>query len=241
MNPPITGIFDTIKILHGHPVYLGAHLARLAAGCAALNLGPAPAEEEVRRRIDRDSGVLRVAVTTEGTQWASSPPRYRDEDLAAGWTVSITDVRLPANPRAGYVKTLDRTVFERVRSAAGAADEGIALDGDGNLAEGSRANLFWVTAGRLFTPRGDCGILEGILRGRVIDLAKELGIDVEFVRRGPSILMNADEVFLTNSLIGVTPVREVDGRRLALGPVTAKLRLAQAADEVKDERGESVG
>jgi branched-chain amino acid aminotransferase len=106
--------------------------------------------------------------------------------------------------------------------------EALLLDRDGYLAEGSGENLFLVSEGTLITPPDDSPILHGITRATVARLAADLGIPFRFSRPARGDLYAADEAFLTGTAAELTPIREVDGRRLrhARGPVTTCLQEA---------------
>ena len=97
------------------------------------------------------------------------------------------------------------------------------LNGRGELACAAAANIFWISGGRLFTPALDCGVLDGIMRGRVVDRARAMGVETLEVAAGIDALADAEGVFLTNSLIGVRPVSSLDDRVLPQSPLTAAL------------------
>ncbi len=111
-------------------------------------------------------------------------------------------------------------------------DEAIMLTPDGYVAEGSGENIFVVKDGKLITPGGFDGILMGITRATAIELAKtELGIETIERHVDRIELYNADECFLTGTAAHITPVAEIDGRRIAdgeAGAVTAKLQSIYA-------------
>jgi len=105
--------------------------------------------------------------------------------------------------------------------------EGIALDSDGHVSEGSGMNIFLVNDGVLYTPPLATSILPGITRDSVIQLAGDLGYTVDAKRITRDDLYIADEVFFTGTAAEVTPIREVDGRTVGAGkrgPLTGKLQ-----------------
>jgi branched-chain amino acid aminotransferase len=107
--------------------------------------------------------------------------------------------------------------------------EGIALDADGYLSEGSGENLFLVHKGTLYTPPLVCAVLPGITRDTVITLARRAGIPVVEQMMPREMLYLADEVFLTGTAAEITPVRSIDKiviGRGARGPVTEALQRA---------------
>lgn len=108
-------------------------------------------------------------------------------------------------------------------------DEGIMLDADGRVCEGTGENIFIVYRGRLLTPPLDLPILAGITRDSVITLAREAGHPVEEVAFTRDMLYAASEVFMTGTASEVTPVREIDARPVGdgrPGPITRKLQAA---------------
>jgi branched-chain amino acid aminotransferase len=107
-------------------------------------------------------------------------------------------------------------------------DEAILLDPDGYVAEGTGENVFIVRHGRLLTTPLT-SILEGITRNTIMELARERNIPVVEERFTRDALYTAEEMFLTGTAAEVTPVREVDGRRIGRGtpgPITQDLQKA---------------
>jgi branched-chain amino acid aminotransferase len=107
--------------------------------------------------------------------------------------------------------------------------EAILLDGNGQVAEASGENLFLVKKGRIRTPPLSSAILAGITRDSVIAIARDLGIPVEETTFARDELYIADEVFLSGTAAELTPVREIDDRRIGAGecgPITRRLQDA---------------
>jgi branched-chain amino acid aminotransferase len=117
------------------------------------------------------------------------------------------------------------THLARLEAERANADDVVLLDDRGLLTESRGANVFLVRGGALYTPRG--GILEGITRETVFEIATELGIPGEERDLTPYDLYTADEAFLCSTAGGIFPVVEVDGRTVghgALGSLTHKVR-----------------
>lgn len=119
--------------------------------------------------------------------------------------------------------------------------EGLVLDVDGYLSEGSGENVFLVENGEILTPPIGNSILAGITRGMVMEIAKELGIPVREARIPREAVFFCEEIFMTGTAAEITPVRSVDGRPLetsAPGPVTKQLQevfFARVKGEAPDE------
>jgi branched-chain amino acid aminotransferase len=129
----------------------------------------------------------------------------------------------------------------KVEAVKGGFAEGIALDAQGYVSEGSGENLFAVLKGRLFTPPLVSSVLPGITRDSVLALAGRLGIAVEEKAMPREMLYIADELFFTGTAAEITPIRSVDRQKVGTGkrgPLTAALQKAffdviecRAADE----------
>jgi branched-chain amino acid aminotransferase len=109
----------------------------------------------------------------------------------------------------------------------GGYDEAVMMDVQGYVSEGSGENLFIIKKGKLITPPLSASILEGVTRDTIMTLAREEGITVseEMVTRDQLYL--ADECFFTGTAAEVTPIREVDDRRVGeggVGPITKRLQ-----------------
>lgn len=132
-----------------------------------------------------------------------------------------------ALPRGKIVGQYVNSTLAKQEATLAGYDEAILLDSQGYPSEGSGENLFIVKGQRLYTPPLSSSILAGITRDTVLTLAEEAGLDVREESIPRDALYLADEVFLTGTAAEITPVREVDGRRIgegARGPVTARLQ-----------------
>lgn len=142
----------------------------------------------------------------------------------SSWT-RITSNSMPAMAKAGANYMNSQLI--KMEAILGGFSEGIALDDRGYVSEGSGENIFLVNNGKLITPPLGASILPGITRDSVIQIAKELGIEVLETSIQRSALYLADELFFTGTAAEITPIRSVDritvgpGKR---GPVTEKLQ-----------------
>jgi branched-chain amino acid aminotransferase len=130
--------------------------------------------------------------------------------------------------RAKYSGTYANSILANQEATEHGYDEGLLLDVDGFVAEGSGENLFIVKNGCLYEPELTSALI-GITRDSVITLAREMGYSVSPRRITRDDLYIADEAFFTGTAAEVTPIREVDGRTIGegrRGPVTARLQRA---------------
>ena len=109
------------------------------------------------------------------------------------------------------------------------AREALVVNRDGRVVEGTTSNVFAVVDGALVTPPIDQGVLEGITRARVLDLARELGIEVRYQSLTPEAMRAADEIFLTSSIRELAPIVSLDGKQIADGKPGALTRTLHRA------------
>ncbi len=142
---------------------------------------------------------------------------------------TVSEIRRNEHSPLATIKSLnylDGILAQRTADGAG-ADEALLLNTQGRIAEASAANLFLVENGDLVTSPPSEGVLPGITRGVVLELARDLGLPAREEPLEPSRLDGADKGFLTNAVIGLRPVEAIDGHRFeAPGPVTASLGAA---------------
>ena len=172
--------------------------------------------------------VTRVVASFPAVSW----PAARATE---GVTVRRCALVLGEQPRLAGAKTLNRleNVLARAEWQDEAIAEGLLGDARGHVVEGTMSNLFLVSGGVVATPSlARCGVI-GAQRERVRELLR--GAGYECVERDIAWgeLRTADEVFLTNSLIGAWPVAALDTRRWQRGPVTARVQQLLAADDAR--------
>lgn len=244
------GVFRTLRAAQGKALHWSLHYLKLQHDCAKLGIA-CPDEALLCSELDQvlahhPDGVVKLIVTrgesgrgytpssaaTPTRIWDFSPlPDYPHEWMTQGIKVHVCNLRLSVQPRLACVKHLNR--LENVLAAAELNDaqlhgepaaEGLLLDRDGHLIEGTRSNLFLVIQGQLVTPDlARCGVA-GIQRGRVMAWALQHGLTLQVRDVTLEEALQADELFIVNSVIGLWPVRELEQRHWKHFPVTAKIR-----------------
>jgi aminodeoxychorismate lyase len=254
------GAFETLRVYNGHPFQLGAHLTRFGEAVRALRL-PMPRTAEgiaadiraVLGRNQLNEAVVRFQLSRgrggrgPGIRDAASPtwvvaawplPADLDARVRRGARVSVVTIRRlhPATlPSGAKLANYLNSVLAVVEASETGSDEGLMLTPDGLLAECGAANLFYVRGGELRTPARDLGVLPGVTRQVVLDLAREAGIPASESADPPSVLPEASEAFLTHSVLGLWPVRSIDGRDFSLpGIITSRLQAGYAASIARD-------
>ena len=249
------GVFETMRAYQGRVFRLEGHLERLAASAAALSIRlPRTASQtgdDIQRVLERNrltDAVVRLTVSRgrgrrgPGIAGADSPtyvlateplPDTLPEKQGRGLRLGLSGIRrtppeaLPAG--AKHANCLNAILALEEVTASG-ADEAVMLDTNLRVTECATANIFFVLKSCVHTPPVSVGILNGITRALVLDLARDAGLATNESAFGMDALLDAEEVFVTNSVMGLCPVRTIDARTYAVtGPVTRRLvRLYRA-------------
>jgi para-aminobenzoate synthetase/4-amino-4-deoxychorismate lyase len=220
---PQLGVFETMLVQDGHPIELDAHLERMNASLEALFGSEAPSgtrELVLERACDIDLGRLRLTVAPNAGGDLRAEVATAKVQPALVFPSPELEVALRSHVVEGGLgahKWADRRLLEAAEAEAPAGSVPLLTDGDGEVLEASRANVFLVRDGALITPPADGRILPGIARRRAIEVAGESGIEVREEAVAPNRIAEADEVFLTGSVRGIEPVSSLDGAGLASG------------------------
>ncbi len=228
---PAMGVFTSLRVTVGDGHDLDRHLARLDDSTWRLfgkHLPPDLPVELAARLARRPSGRLRVTARPVG-----GPLQVTLDVLPVGpipAAVALHSVTIPGG--LGADKWLDRRLLTDITEAAGLGPDGHLLieDSNGDVLETDRANVFAVIDGVLHTPPADGRLLPGITRAAVLRVAEGDGITIKEVPISRRRLLEASEVFVTNSVHGAVPARHLAGTMASweAGPIASHLRAALA-------------
>lgn len=247
------GVFRTLRFRGGWPRSWALQFRKLARDCAALGI-PCPADALLQEELcqvarDAPEGVGKIIVTrgpgSRGYAHAgpaqptrivmSFPlPAGRADVTSGGVKARICTLRLGIQPALAGIKHLNRleNVLARREWDNPHIAEGILLDCDGNVIGGTMSNLFMVENGVLVTPElARCGVA-GVTRERIIGYAAESGLACRVEDMTVDRLLAAEELFVTNSIIGAWQIRELEGRSWRTGAVAQ--RIGRWLDEEGD-------
>lgn len=241
-------IFETVRAYDGRLFLWQQHARRLAASLRAFRI-PTPsvdlaaAARAVLAARGLGDGAVRVTVsrgTGEGliasgriTPTVVVMARPIPDELPAQRERGVSVLLLPFGRGHGGITDGHKTnaylpaVLGKTRAAERRAFEGLYVERDGMVSEGTTSNVFAVRAGRLLTPPLEAGCLPGVTRQVILHLAAEEGVAAETMALQASTLHELDEVFLTASTIEVMPVVRVDRLRVGDGKPGALTRLLQ--------------
>lgn len=251
------GVFETLRV-HGRRVkFLDDHLTRLRESCHLITLhlpNPEPNwEAHLQELCERNSlleATIRITVTrgkastgfgTHGTpvptivMFARPLSLLTSEQQEQGVDIVTTDIRRQS-PQAlpSHMKSLNylNNILAKQEAATKHAFDGLMLNANNHVAECTTSNVFFVTHLHLCTPSIACGILPGITRKIVLQLAHNEGIQIQEGQYEREEMYQATECFLTNTGLGVLPVKTIDSHRMrpsyGSDSITHRLRNAYA-------------
>jgi len=233
------GVFETIRV-NETPVLFLQHLSRLTRGLAVLGIpfNCNILKNEISRYLQhRKHGILKIIVTRgvggRGYASLSSPepnrilswhplPEYPSTYFSKGVSVYACKTVLGQNPSLAGIKHLNRLEQVLARNEWGQENyqEGIVCDLQGNAIEAVFSNLWVVHKGCLMTPRLDMSGVAGVMREWLLEVLPKHGVKVKEVTLPSSDLLSMDEVFLSNSVFGIWPVKQYNGVSWSPGVIT---------------------
>lgn len=241
------GVFETLEIIHGQLLFLDEHLQRLILGCKKLRL-PIPAVDLLIFEAGKlskacEHGVLKIMLTRgAGGRGYQQPhliqvtrvvslhpyPDYSSDLQKLGINVRICQQRLGLNPSLAGIKHLNRLEQVLARSEWNDAkiQEGVMLDINDNVIEGTMTNIFFIRDKILYTPSLEQAGIAGIMRNFILQTAQKIGIQIIQAHCSITQLFAAEEIFMTNSIIGIWPVKKLAAKLLHKGAVTQKFQDA---------------
>ena len=240
------GVFETIAVRSGKLLCRDAHFTRLETGCRQLSIN-CPDRNLLEREADRlceslPSAVLKIIITRgAGGRGYQAPentpanrilsvhqrPVYPSNYYRDGIDSHVCSRRISHQPELAGIKHLNRLeqVLLRREVTAARYPEGVVLDPDNNVVEGSMSNIFMVKNAELITPDlSRCGVA-GVIRKSIIELDKAAGRETGIRTIAREELFEADEVFYCNSVIGIWPVRRIGDK--AFNSIDAGLEIME--------------
>jgi branched-chain amino acid aminotransferase len=221
-------VFETALLYRGGFFRLRQHLERFAESARTMRIA-APSIDDVDgivravvRRNDLRDANIRITLTRGVTApkllvtaRAADPTRL--EQSRAGWNIITAQTRRPSiRSIPAQLKAVGRTyaLLARHEAADAGVDDVLLLTDDDFVCEGPTWNVFWRTGDTLYTPALHAGVLAGVTRSIILELASASGLHVREGLFNRTVLDEADEIFATMTSVGIVPIRTLDGRAL---------------------------
>jgi branched-chain amino acid aminotransferase len=243
------GLFETMLVRNGKPFRWEQHLERFRRGAEFVKIRPPFSPDSLRdfvtelvTRNQMPEALLRLTLS-RGVGVRGYSPKGADHpslvmslhaapagDGPVRWTLVTASFRLPANEPLAQFKTCNKLpqILARAEADAAGADEALLLNTEGHVVEAASSNLFWIQDQTVCTPPLASGILAGVTRAVVLEICRNLGIDVREIAITPGALQQVEAIFLSLSSVGIAEGIILDGRPLSRSPLVDQLRSAYA-------------
>lgn len=227
------GAFETIAVENGKPVFLKKHLARLGDALSQLEITDEEllvkfTESEIKKYLKENnsktepvSRVLKIMVSPRNVAFSMRQNDYSEQDYKRGAQLITSNIRRNESSPFTYIKSLScgDNIREKQRVVRLGYDEAVFLNSKGQLAEGAVTNLFFCRQDRVFTPKRSCGLLPGVMREWVLE---NCPVEEEVIY--PEEVEQFDEMFITNSLMGIMPVAKFDKKKFKSKKIAVMLQ-----------------
>jgi len=240
-------VFETIPVYNSKPFRWAQHLERLTRGADFLKIRLTFAPKELRvlasELIERNqmaNAVLRVTLSRGMGERGYSPKDAEspivvmtlhpaepvDPENPPCWRLKTSSYKLPASDPLSSFKTNNRLlqVLARAEAEAADADDALMLNTNGEVAETSSANLFWIYRDTVYTTPTGRGALPGITRAVVLELCQALNLPTNKRVIKPESLRKSDGLFLSLSSLGIVPVIAIDEESMPSSPIVERIR-----------------
>ena len=215
------GVFETIKVIKNKPVFLAEHLNRLCNSCRELDIGQIDTNSlklNINKLISGCNpkgikiNIIKDTIHGYSELVSIRDYHYNDEDYIKGFKVKMANSFRNPFSRIIYHKTNNylENILEFRKAKQLGFDETIFINTQGFLAEGAISNVFLVRDKSIYTPTIDCGILNGIIREKIIEIALENSIKCYETKIKYDELKEFDSMFICNSLMNIMGVTEIE-------------------------------
>ncbi len=238
------GLFETLLAVDGRLIFARRHMERLARGAQVTGLKLPVSIPQIKKWLISAATKhparfkkVRLTVTAgESARWLDRPGRPRvvisvseHRFLERPYRLQVSDFRVDQDSIFRQIKTVSYAIQAAAfrQALADGFDDALLINESGKVAEVTSANIFWIRKNRLYTSPLSAGCLNGTTRKTVMDVARQIGIQVVEQSATLKTVCDADEIFICSSLKLVSPVSEIaHGRkkwRVQTGPLTEKL------------------
>lgn len=220
------GLFETILISKGLPCFLDLHYHRLVKGCSKLGLKLSLNIETIYIQAIKLSETHKITegrlklicfrdTNRDSTIMTLSEYKLEESYLQKGISLGISSIKRNPHSPLCYLKSLNYTenIMAKEEAKYLGYDEALFLNINNKLCEGAVSNIFWVKSNVIYTPEASCGLLEGVTRGQVMELCDIAGIRLIQGSYELTELFQAEEIFVTNALMGIISVCRVGDAR----------------------------
>ncbi len=222
------GVFETILVKE-QPILLGPHIQRLNNGLVTIGINKIISKAEIytaAEKLNCKNSVLKIMVSQKNTIITKREIPYKNVDYQQGFSLGLSEVRRNAHSNLTYVKSFNylENIIERDKIISKGFNEALFLNTEGFVSEGAVSNIFFVENGIVFTPQIKCGLLPGIIREFVIENSLSIGVKIQEGEFSLERLMKAEGVFITNSIMGIMKVNNIQDKVISESVVVSQIK-----------------
>jgi aminodeoxychorismate lyase len=238
------GLFETLRIIRGRPFRLGQHLERLSRGSEFLKIKIPHTPKEIQKFAEQladknglKDAVLRITLTRGSGERGYSPkgadkptlvmtlhPAPPIDDLVE-WALITSSYRIPASDPISSFKTTSKLlhVMARLEAEEKGANEALLINTNGEVAEATSGNLFWIYHDNVCTVPTGRGVLPGITRAIILEICQSMELETSKRVIKPEALRNSQGIFISQSVLGIVPVTSFDGVPVEPSPLVDQI------------------
>jgi len=241
------GLFETVRVVNGKPFRFAQHLERMTRGADFLKIKPPFAPKELEKLaaqlIEQNKmpdAMLRVMLTRGpgergyGFNGESQPTVVMtlhaapSPEISVEWNLITSSFRIPSSDALSSFKTTSKLihVMARAEAAEKGADEALLINTNGEVAETTSGNLFWIYQDKICTVPTGRGVLPGITRAIVLEICQVMGLQTNKRVIKPEALRNSRGIFVTQSALGIVPISAFDGEPVEPSPLVDQIARA---------------
>lgn len=242
------GLFETIACIDGKLQFWDEHIKRMRSGANRLAIEPSVIDNFkddvtalLKQHSVKDCVVKLILTRGQSDRGYRSPspqkptritllsdfPQYPEQYSIQGIKACFCQHPVSKNSRLAGIKHLNRLDNVLARNEwRDEYQEGIMLDDEGHVIEGTMSNVFAIKNNQLHTPSLNFSGVDGVIRSQILSISKELNIETHIIEISKDELISMDEIFVCNSIIGIWPVSSLDEKVFDVGSLTKNLSLA---------------
>jgi Branched-chain amino acid aminotransferase/4-amino-4-deoxychorismate lyase len=218
------GVFETIAINNKKPLFLEAHLRRLEKGLQHMRIDKKIKSEDIEIFILKNNiinGAVRIIVSEKNTIITTRENPYTEEMYKTGYSLLTSSVKRNETSPLTYLKTCNYSdnILEKEKAIKNNYDDSLFVNSKDFVCETSSSNIFYVKKGKICTPIIHCGLLPGVVRDYIITKYEVIEEEIPLLE-----IFECEEIFITNSLLGIMPVHKIDDKIFPKNNIAKRLR-----------------
>lgn len=211
------GLFETIKIINGYPIFIDEHMDRMYNSIRELDINFKISKDTIKDEIfkyikNEEYKALRITIFDEGYNLSFRDIHYKPEDYINGYKMNIAPIKrgnsfIYKHKTTNYIEN----IYSKKYAKDNGYDEALFINMENKILEGSMTNIFFIKNKKIYTPKEDMYILPGIIRNEIIKITRDLNMEMLECEIDLKEIHEFDFCFITNSLMDIIKVNNIQG------------------------------